>query len=223
MEININELTPEQINELAEKAKLADDLKAKNEQAEQEKARLVEEIKEERRKKQEAEDLAKSAIANKNVDPDEAKIYEIVEKRLNEDKTKQIEMSRSQFEEKFKSSHPEFEPSNDVGGIKFQAFKRVLNRFNLNDLTTENEFAEVYNNAMLIMNGGVKTNQNQNINQNSFTPPTKSNGGIGNTPDEVSSKEDKLIQSIGWTKEKYLKLKASRPDFVRNLLSQVRD
>lgn len=223
MEIKIDELTPEQINELAEKAKLADEYKTKNEQVEQEKARLVEEIKEERRKKQEAEDLAKSAIANKDVDPDEAKIREIIEQRLNEDKTKQIEMSRSQYEDKFKSSHPEFEPSNDVGGIKFQAFKKVLSKFNLNGLTTENEFSEVYNNAMLIMNGGIKQNQNQNINQNSFTPPTKSNGGIGSITTDITSKEEKLIQSIGWTKEKYLKLKASRPQFVEDLLSKVRD
>lgn len=223
MEIKIEDLTPEEINVLVAKAKEAEDIKAKYEQAEKDKANLVEEIKEERRKKQEAEDLAKSAIEKKNEDPSEAKIQELIERKLNEDKTKQIETSRSQFDAKFKASHPEFEPSNDIGGIKYESFKRVLNKFNLNGLTTEEEFADVYNNAFLIFNGGIKQNQNQNINKNAFTPASKSSGGTVVTDGDLLPKEEKLIQSIGWTKEKYLKLKASRPTFVEDLLSKVRD
>jgi hypothetical protein len=223
MEIEIKEgvaLTAEQVTELAERVRLADELKSKNDQLESEKAGLVEEIKVERTKKQEAADLARAALeAN---DPD-AKILSVVEKRLEQEKTKQIETSRAQFEDKFKSSNPEFQPSNDPAGIKFEAFKKILTRFNLSGLTTETEFADAYKDAMLLLKREEGTPANQSINRNSFSPSTKSSTATETDTSELSAQEQKLIASINWTKEKYLKLKASQPHFVTDLLSKVRD
>lgn len=223
MEIEIKEgvaLTAEQVIELAEKVRLAEELKSKNDLLESEKAGLVEEVKEERRKKQEQEDLAKAALASN--DPD-AKILSVVERKLAEEKTKQIEMSLAQFEANYKASNPEFQPSNDPSGIKFQAFKKVLGRFNLSGLSTEAEFAEVYKDAMLILKREEPKNGDQTINRNSFSPSTRSSGATETINSDLTEKEEKLIASVNWTKEKYLKLKASQPIFVSELLSRVRD
>lgn len=225
MEIEFKEgeaLTAEQIKDLAEKVRLAEEFKTKYEQSESQKAGLVEELKEEKRKKQEAADLARAAMDGAGATPEE-KILSVVEKRLAEEKTKQIEMSRSEFEANFKATNPEFEPSNDAGGIKFQAFKNILSKFNLNGLTTEKEFAEVYKDAMLLLKRQEGKPNDQSFNRDSFSPGTRSSGGDKSNSGELSSKEEKMIQSINWTKEKYLKLKTSRPDFVESLLSQVRD
>ncbi len=224
MEIELKEgeaLTAEQIKQLAEEVKLAKEFKTKYELSETEKAGLVEELKEEKRKKQEAKDLADAALAQ-NGDPD-AKIRTTVETLLNAEKTKQIETSRAQFEESFKASNPEFEPSNDPSGIKFQTFKKILGRFNLSGLSTVSEFAEVYKDSMLILKREEPKTNSQSLNQNSFTPGTRSSSAQTVDNSGLTSQEEKLIESVGWTKEKYLKLKASQPAFVGSLLSKVRD
>lgn len=223
MEIELKEgeaLTQEQINDLSAKIKLAEELKTKNEQVEVDKANLIEELKEERQKKQDALNLNKAAEDLKG-DP-VAQTRTIVESMLNEEKTKQIETSRTQFEADFKATNPEFETSNDPTGIKFQAFKKVLNRFNLNSLSTEQEFADVYSDAMIILKReDIKTKEQ--INQNSFTPGTKSSSARTVTNSELTSKEEKLLNLSGMSKERYLKLKVNQPDYIRDLLEKVRD
>lgn len=223
MEINkesLASMTPEQIVELAEKAQLADELKTKHEQAESEKANLVEELKEERKKKQ----LAEAALAVNNNGSqvvDEQKARDIVKAVLSEERSNQIETTRSEFDAKFKASNPEFNTSNDPGGIKYDAFKKTLSKFNLNGLTKESDFAEVYSAAMILLGKG-QTQNNQGNNPYAFGQTSRGNITAA-SDNNISAKERKLIESIGWTEEKYLQQKAKRPEYIQSILAQVRD
>lgn len=226
MEINkesLESLTPDQIMELAVKAQLADELKTKHDQSEADKAKLVEELKEERQKKQ----LAEAAVAaNKPQDSgsvDEQKARDIVKAVLDEEKSTQIETTRSEFEANFKSSNPEFDTSNDPGGIKYDAFKKTLARFNVAAAKTSQELAEIYSDAMLLLKKDKKADSAQDNNPYAFGSTSRSSSAASIATDELSPREMKLIENAGWTKEKYLKLKVNQPQFVRQILEQVRD
>lgn len=223
MEIENNEgvLTPEQINELAEKARLADELKAKYEQAEKDKAGLVEELKVERQKKREAAEIAKTAIEGKADDP-VVNTRSVVEDILKEERSKQIEMTRNQFEEKFKSSRPEFQAANDPAGIKWDAFKKTLGKLNVSSLSSIEEIEEAYDDAMLLLNKSKQEPKDQKINPYAFTPASKSGAKVEDSSG-LDSKEKRLLETTGMSQEKYLKLKASQPAYVESLLRHVRD
>ena len=216
------EYTPEQIQALEAKANLATELEAKLKTAEDNVNSTVEELKELRQKKQAAEDIAKAALDAGNKGGDvEAKAREIVKSILDEEKSTKIEMTRSQFEANFKTSNPEFLPENDPAGIKFEAFKKVLGRFNTQNLNDEESLATVYGDAYTLMTG-TKPKSKQGSSPYAFSPV--SGGGVQVTTDgELSPKEQKLLESSGWTKEKYLKLKTNQPQFVNQLLSQVQN
>lgn len=214
------EYTPEQIQALEAKANLATELEAKLKEAESNVNSTVEELKELRQKKQAAEDIAKAALDAGNKGGDvEQKAREIVKSILDEEKSTKIEMTRSEFEAKFKTSNPEFLPENDPAGIKFEAFKKVLGRFNTQNLNDEESLAAVYGDAYTLMTG---TKQKPVSSSSPYAFSPVSGGGIKEAADgDLSPKEEKLIESSGWTKEKYLKLKTKQPQFVSQLLSQI--
>lgn len=217
------EYTQEQIQALEAKANLAAELEAKLKVAEDNVNSTVEELKELRTKKQAAEEIAQAALdkAGSQGGDVEAKARQIVKSILDEEKSTKIEMTRSEFEAKFKSSNPEFLPENDPAGIKFQAFKQVLSRFNTQNLNDEQSLATVYGDAYTLMTG---TKQKPKSESSPYAFSPVSGGGIQVTTDgDLSSKEAKLLESSGWTKEKYLKLKTNQPQFVNQLLNQIQN
>jgi hypothetical protein len=223
MEINkeaLENLSPEQIMELAEKAQLADELKTKHDQSEADKLKLVEELKEERTKKQ----LAEAALATNPKSSetlDEQKTRDIFKSIINEEKTTQIEMSRQSFEAQFKTSNPEFDTSNDPGGIKYDAFKKILSRFNTSGTPAE-QLAEVYSDAMVLLKKDKPTPSSQINNPYAFSSQSSGSQARSVVSDDLSPREIKLIENAGWTKEKYLKTKLNHPRYVSDLLDSIR-
>lgn len=216
------EYTLEQIQALEAKAAEADTLRVKLETAENNVNSTVEELKELRKKKQDAEDLleASTKLTPRNVDATQA-ARDAAIAVLNEERSKQTEMTRQEFETNFKVSNPEFLPANDVGGLKFAAFKKVLDRFNLSGVTKVEDLKTIYGDAYTIMTG-VAQKPKTETNPYAFSPVSRS-GAQEATDGDLSPKEQKLIDSVGWTKEKYLKLKVRQPGFISGLVSQVKD
>jgi len=202
------EYTAEKIAELESKAKLAEQLAAEKAKAEDALNGVVEELKELRVKNRE-----QKPQENNNVD-NEAKTRELLLNILNEERSKQSEMNRTEFEERFKSSNPEFQPANDIGGIKWNAFKQTLNRFNLSNVSGS-DLEKTYKDALRLMRD---TNDDSKNNANSFSPASRGTNQRQVTDNDLLQEEIDLMNSVGWTKEKYLKLKASQPDYVRSLL-----
>ncbi len=118
----------------------------------------------------------------------------------------------------FLDSHPEFSKENDVGGLKFAAFQKALGRIALNGVKTKQDYTQVLNDALRLT--GEITPSMPNY---SSTPRTAIS--VPGTPPsaQLSTPELKLVQNnFGGDVEKYLKMKAKRPEYVEELLRWVR-
>lgn len=191
---------------------------------------LVEEVKGEKQKRQEAEKATADALAkaqealNKaegtppadSVDPAEA-VRKAFEARDLEDAKK----ARESAEAKFKNSHREFHPDNDPGGLKYAAFERELGGLNLTGLKTEADFEGVFGKALKLM-GKTDKPEEQTLTPYDSDPDNSGGAPRNQNPNTVSAKEKKLYESLGWTEERYLKQKKSRPEFVADLLARLK-
>ena len=118
----------------------------------------------------------------------------------------------------FKESNKEFHPDNDEGGLKFSALERELSSFNTSGLKSKNEFLAVFDKAKILLGG---ENKSEVINQNPYDDTSSESGSSPKEVDNInlSSIELKLINStFEGDKERYLKQKAKRPDYVDELL-----
>lgn len=188
------------------------------------KAALTSEIQKARGEKTDAEaarDLALAQLEDEkkkgNQPPTDATAEAAVRKVLAEEGEKTAKDNLLAAEAKFKNTYKEFHPDNDAGGVKYAAFKQTLARFSFNGLKSQDDFLARFDDAYKLMNpGSTETNK--------FTPPahTPSGGGTGpnaRTESQLSSKEQKLIQQMGWDEARYLKQKTARPRYVESLLN----
>ncbi len=130
-----------------------------------------------------------------------------------------IKIASEQATVEFLDSHPEFSKENDVGGLKFAAFQKALARVALNGVKTKEDYAQVLNDAMRLT--GEVTPSMPNY---SSTPRTAISVPGMAPAAQLSTPELKLVQnSFGGDVEKYLKLKAKRPEYVEELLRWVRN
>jgi hypothetical protein len=200
----------------AEVAKLTAELA----KASSEKEGVVGELKGERSKKQEVEaklTLAEAALAEakKTANPTDVKgqVLEI----LNEKEKGTALENRKSAEAKFKEAYKEFHPDNDPGGVKFAALQGKLTRFSTEGLKTEQDFVGLMEDAYTLTTGN-KPQPREVV----FYASSPSGTNVqpktidGN---RLTTKEDKLIQSLGWTTEKYLAQKAKRPHYVAELVA----
>lgn len=201
-----------------EEVRLAKEAEA---QAKTTNAATVDELKELRTKKQEAEAARDLALAKLNGEGGNGNVETEVKKVLDAEKAKEAETTRQTSLERFKNAHKElFAEANDAGGLKFKAFEASLSKLNLSGLQTTEQFTEAYENALILMSKG-KTQSQPNRNGEGAHIPA--NGGGAPKADEnnnLSYKEQKLIESLGWTEERYLKQKKARPTYVESMLSQ---
>lgn len=194
---------------------------------------LVAEIKDLREKKQlsdsEAEELRKKlegrvdTPADGTITPEQ--IAEMVadasKKILTERDNETAKQNKDAALEEFFSKNKEFHPENDEGGLKFASLEKKLARFNLTGLKTKEDFMSVFEDARNLVVGTVKEVTP------TVTPPLPPHGGGTHaapvkeaTDDKLSPKELEIIdRSFGGDKERYLKIKAKRPDYVQTLLA----
>ena len=193
---------------------------------------IVNELKDERGKKQGSD--AKATLLEADLKTKDAEIValkaklppptdtsEIVKAELAKRDAETAQQTRTRVESKFINDHKEFHPDNDAGGIKLAAFRKVLNKFNTSTLKTEDDFAEVYADALKVMNESTPGNKSVAGNQaatrsNSANPPKEDENS------KLTPKEQKLIEFIGWDEKRFLAQKAKRPAYVASLLDDFR-
>jgi len=218
-------VSKEQYNEIVEK--LAD--------ATQSKVNLVAEIQELREKKQiteaEAEELRTKLAARTEPEPTEGlnpeKVMEItseaVRKILADKDLESAKANKKSAMAAFQAKYKEFHPENDEGGLRLAALERELNDFNLGGLVTEADFMTKFEKARSLVVGIQAPTSEDGTDPNPLPP----NGGGNAGPREavttqLTSKEMKIVeQSFGGDKDRYLKIKAKRPDYVASLLQYL--
>ena len=208
-----------------------DEIVEKLANAEQSTANLVSEIKDLREKKQiteaEAEELRKQ-VEGKSETPSGSdplspeKIAEItsqtVSKILSEKKEADAKNALSEAIQEFQSGNKEFHPDNDQGGLKMSKIQSKLEQFNLNGFSSKAEFSRVLADAKrLVSNSNPKIEDNapeiQDVPESSPNQPKAGEG------DKLSEKELKLIQNtFNGDKERYMKIKDKRPEYVAQIL-----
>ena len=118
---------------------------------------------------------------------------------------------------RFKTTHKEFHEDNDEAGLKMSAFNRKLVRINMAGLKSETDFLEAFEDAFALMPKDKQPTVDPTIQQ-----PTASEGGASIPEVEqttLTSQEEKLVrESFDGDKERYLKIKTKRPDYVGKLL-----
>lgn len=198
----------------------------------QDKVNLVNEIKELREKKQltdsekaelaqKLETLESSRKTGNPVEADEVKTVaeQVVSQILSKKEAENREMTLKIAREKFLQENPQFSEENDEGGIKKAAFDRKLAMFNIDKLKTESEFLSVFNDVNRLLGSSKPEDERENN-----IPPSTDGAGKPKTVDihELSSKEIKVInQFLDGDKEKYIKMKAKRPDYIASLLQHI--
>ncbi len=211
---------------LAAKEEEVNNLKTALTASEQTKVNSVDEIKELRAKKQEAEaerDIAKAEHDKLKVNSNPGDVEGTVRKVLDEKDSERIIREKGEALEAFKNAHKElFSSDNDPGGLKLQAFETKLSRLNLSSAKSHGDFIEMFEDALTMMNRAVP---NKDIQNNPYANIPMNQHGKPQSADTstLSPKEKKLIEQFNTTEEKYLKLKKSKPTYVATLLESVRD
>lgn len=218
-------LTQEEIDNLVkEKAQLAQDkanlvneikgLREKNQLTEKEKADLATKV----------DELSKLATPGEQDD-----IKTVAERVTNEILSKrEKEVRDSAFKtaiEEFKKSNPEYSDSNDPAGIKFSTLLGKVNTYNLDLFKTKEQFTQLFGEANMILNPKrVVEDDDEGYGEGIQTPSSgaKQPKVVENTT--LSPKEEKLVNGNFYKgdKEKFLKDKAKKPDFIESLLEYVR-
>ncbi len=201
-----NKQTPEELEEL----------KALLEQERLAKENLVNEIKEIRSKKQELE--AKLEEKKESKPEGEETPEEIVNRILRERDSQSIKNELSQAELDFKKEHKEFLEENDPGGLKYQKYKDTLAKFNLSGLRTKDEVKQRMSEAYDYMNRPVKA---QPINNYQGSPSNPGTPASTDTGPALNPGESKLLEQLGWSKEKFMEQKAKRPHYIQGLLRNI--
>jgi len=197
----------------------------------QSKVNLVNEIKELREKKQlteaEAEDLKKQLAQRKEVPADSTvltpeRIAEITTDTLRTALAeKEVEVAKSNREAAmatFLSRNKEFHPDNDEGGLKKSALEKKLAQFNTMGLKTEAEFLTVFEDASRLV-GIEPKSKSTGIDPNPPAPMARGAEVHEVKVENLSTKELQIIErTFGGDKERYIKIKAKRPDYVASLL-----
>lgn len=188
----------------AEAEALATAAKAEADKARQDLTGVVDELKIERQKKNEA--LTKAPITN----DDKTDVSSLVEQALQK---KEIERRQAEAEAaiaEFKSSKTEFQT--DTAGLVFSKFQKELSKFNLNDLTSKEQVKSRLEEIYRFVN--FKTDSS-NDNTHDGTP--QSGNAIKDTNEQLSQQTEAMLQSARMTKEKFTALKNKHPEAFSGL------
>lgn len=188
------------------------------------KSSVVEELKEERRKRQEAEadrDLIKSKLEEDSPQDDESddEVEKKVKKLLSERDKKQAEKNRAEAEKEFLSKYKSLSEDSDPSGTILNAVKDKLSRFDTSQAESKEDFIELLEDAYRLTTGN-KPQSSSNMNQYaSDDAAAKSSKSPKEASDNLSSKEKEIIDRLGWSEEKFFEQKKRRPSYVDRLIN----
>lgn len=205
-------------------------MEEKIKELELEKANLVDEIKNDRTKRQELteqiEELQKKIDDKPETPPvdnpnNPVDVTETVKKVLSEIESSKAKDNEKKAFEQFINDNKTYSQDNDPSGLKAEALRKQLSRFNTAGLSSQEDFISVIKDADRLLRQGddnpVKTVDNP---EDASLP-----SGGGDTPPEnpnnLSDKEKELIKRNGMSEEKFLKLKESQPGMIQDLLEQM--
>lgn len=195
------------------------------EQAEKDKTATVGELTELRTKKREVEAKLEEALETKNNDEEkpagEVDTAAQIERVLKDREEKETQKNREKAIEDFRASQHEFSEAADPGGIKFAAFEKEMQKFNLNGLKSVDEFTSRFKEVHEFMNRGEKPESSDNpVPYRGSSSENASDPGEGKG-NELTSQERKLLEMTGWSAERLLNLKEKQPAFYQQQLALV--
>jgi hypothetical protein len=162
------------------------------------------------RKKREPQEVKETPVAPVVADPRETVLSVLAEKEQ-----EQVKANLEAAKLEFKRTVRELSPDVDQGGLLSNKFEAELSKFNLSGLKTKEEFMARMGEAYRLMSIPKPAESKVNLYNGVTAPgadvPLANDGSLG-------ALEMKIIQEIGWTKEKYLAEKAKRPHYVASLL-----
>jgi len=185
---------------------------------------LVEELKTERKDKQTAQAERDAALVAAAQNPEvvtppagQPEDPEVVVRRVLAEQAKgDAQAARDRATAKFKETHKEFHPDNDPGGLKYAAFERTLGKLNTSGAQTEEDHLALFGDALTLMNRPAASEE-QIITPYADTPTDGGTPTAAN-PNGLTPKEKRVIAGLGWTEEKYLNMKKSRPAYVKQMI-----
>lgn len=143
------------------------------------------------------------------------KIAEALKLREKED----VDKNWQKAQEGFIAKNKEFHPDNDPGGLKKAALDRELGLLNRNGLTSIDDLTTILEKAKILATANVTSS----VVQVHLDPslPASHPDPRSSDANNLSPKEQRLIEAMGWTAERFLKLKTKDPVFVENTLRRT--
>lgn len=190
-------------DELAATKAAKDEAIARATKAEADKAGLVEEVKTERQKKQEALDKAK-------LNGGELDVNSLIEQALTEKETARRKAELESAIAEFKNSKSEFQT--DAAGIVFGKFTEHLKKFNLSDLSSKDEAKARLEEIYRFVN--FKENDNSNVDYEG----TPQGGSVPAVKDgQIKADVKSAMEFSGVSPERFKQLKEKYPDQFNSL------
>lgn len=180
---------------------------------------LVEELKETRKRAQEAE-ADRDLLKNNNTESEEEvdEVDKKIQQALSKKEQEEVKQRREKAEESFRNRHKNLK--DDSSGIKFAAVEKQLERFDLSKARTQEEFEGIYEDAYrLARKEDSGSSKSREAAYASDETAAKNTSSPQESSDEVSSKEREVIERLGWTEEKFLQQKKRRPSYVNRLIN----
>lgn len=208
-----------------------DELQKQIAQLTKEKDNVVDEIKQDRQKRQALEEqlaLAQKALTEMVPAPAapaqdvKTVVEQLLDQRLSEQRASVAKGNKLTAIERFVNDNPAFKPENDTTGKLREALETKLAYFNTSNMETVEQFYTVVRDAASLL--GVNTTP---------TNPAGTPAPYASTPSSIisprpagdnglSEVENRLLQQTGMTKERYIQLKAKMPDTIADMLAKVK-
>lgn len=196
------------------------------ESAEELKAKLtnvVEELQKERQQKGVYKELYEKVTTKQEEKTpiDEDEITKKVKEVLGQFKASEAQDNKKSAFEKFITEHKEFHPGNDITGMKRMALEQKVNAFNTSGLTKYDEFYSVIRDAYKLLGGSDTTPEPSKEVKNPYsdTPIVEVTPKESDTTG-ITQAEKALYERNGWTKEKFLSIRAKNPDLINQLTNK---
>lgn len=187
----------------AEATAAAEAARAEAEKAKTDVTKIVDELKEERRKKQEALD-------NANINNETPDVNSLVEQALQKKERERVERELDEAIAEFKNSKSEFQ--SDTAGVVFDKFKQGLNRFNFSDVTNKAQAKQRLEEAYRFLNA---TSANQEGSNYEGTPASGYN--VPDRDKEIPRENKTAMEMARIDEEKFSKLKGKYSEAFEGL------
>jgi len=192
---------------------------------EQDKVNTVEELKKLRIKRASAEPVAITEEPEIDIldtnggGIDEKTAQQLIDEALNARDVKGVAERRAAMLEQFRSSKVEIKIENDPAGIKFDAFRQKLSRFNIGETASDEDYLSALEDAYRLM-----TNATPSKDGIVPAPQVEEPVAAPSEPtivkdDQLTSQEKRMIDTtLGGDTAMYLRQKAARPAYVASML-----